>query len=313
MELKQLEYFVACADTLSFSKAANLLYTTQSNVSKVIKNLELELNAELFERRANGILLSERGRAIYEYACNTLDSAQKVFEVSQEKSREILNLSCNPSSWFAAAFCEFYMQHEKEHVSYQVLSAGTGEIIRRISSGLDQLGFVYVMEEKLPALEEKLSHTNLVFLPLARTRFMFYFGGRTNLEDFGISPDMDAEEARKQLLLQGDLELVQAYEDEFTLKSYWTENRLGKKGLTGQRVAVQTNSDYIMNELLRNSNLGNISGGYLSHAEQALITDGISLFGEKDSVLFGAILPKEAALSPKGEEFLEFIRQRLDE
>ena len=34
MELKQLEYFVACADIGSFTKAAELLYVNQSSVSR---------------------------------------------------------------------------------------------------------------------------------------------------------------------------------------------------------------------------------------------------------------------------------------
>ena len=37
MDLKQLQYFVACAQAGSFSDAAKILYSTQPSVSKVIK------------------------------------------------------------------------------------------------------------------------------------------------------------------------------------------------------------------------------------------------------------------------------------
>ena len=40
MDLKQLQYFVACAQAGSFSDAAKILYSTQPSVSKVIKALE---------------------------------------------------------------------------------------------------------------------------------------------------------------------------------------------------------------------------------------------------------------------------------
>ena len=40
MDLKQLQYFVVCAQTGSFSDAAKNLYSTQPSVSKVIKGLE---------------------------------------------------------------------------------------------------------------------------------------------------------------------------------------------------------------------------------------------------------------------------------
>ena len=37
MDLKQLQYFVVCAQTGSFSDAAKVLYSTQPSVSKVVK------------------------------------------------------------------------------------------------------------------------------------------------------------------------------------------------------------------------------------------------------------------------------------
>ena len=43
MELKQLEYFMVTCEKGSFNKAAECLYTTQPNVSKVISSLEKEL------------------------------------------------------------------------------------------------------------------------------------------------------------------------------------------------------------------------------------------------------------------------------
>lgn len=40
MDTKEIQCFVACAQTGSFSKAAEALYTTQSSVSKIIKAME---------------------------------------------------------------------------------------------------------------------------------------------------------------------------------------------------------------------------------------------------------------------------------
>ena len=48
MDLKQLQYFVVCAQTGSFSDAAKNLYSTQPSVSKVIKGLEDALGIQLF-------------------------------------------------------------------------------------------------------------------------------------------------------------------------------------------------------------------------------------------------------------------------
>ena len=62
LEVKELQYFVVCADLSSFSRAAEVLYTTQPNVSKVIRSLEEKLGFEVFERDNRGIKLTRRGR-----------------------------------------------------------------------------------------------------------------------------------------------------------------------------------------------------------------------------------------------------------
>ena len=69
MDLKQLQYFVACAQTGSFSDAAKVLYSTQPSVSKVIKSLEDTLGMQLFERLPRGIRLTVQGQKVYHYAC----------------------------------------------------------------------------------------------------------------------------------------------------------------------------------------------------------------------------------------------------
>ena len=47
LDLKQLKYFIVCAETGSISEAAKLLYTTQPSVSKAIKALEEEMGIVL--------------------------------------------------------------------------------------------------------------------------------------------------------------------------------------------------------------------------------------------------------------------------
>lgn len=78
IETKQLQYFIKCVELGSFSKAAEVLHTTQPNVSKVIKTFEDELDIELFTRQRNAIVLNENGRDVYEYACDAMHSVQQI-------------------------------------------------------------------------------------------------------------------------------------------------------------------------------------------------------------------------------------------
>ena len=48
MEIRQLKYFVATAESLNFSEAAKRNYVTQSTLSQQIKQLENEMGVQLF-------------------------------------------------------------------------------------------------------------------------------------------------------------------------------------------------------------------------------------------------------------------------
>ena len=49
MTLEQLQYFVAIVESATFFDAAESLHIAQSTLSKQIRNLELELDVQLFE------------------------------------------------------------------------------------------------------------------------------------------------------------------------------------------------------------------------------------------------------------------------
>ena len=76
LDLKQLKYFIVCAETGSISEAAKLLYTTQPSVSKAIKALEEEMGIVLFERMPRGIALTAKGREAYRYACRIINDSR---------------------------------------------------------------------------------------------------------------------------------------------------------------------------------------------------------------------------------------------
>ena len=108
IETKQLEYFVVCARLSSFSRAAEALYTTQPNVSKVIRTLEQELGFSLFIRQSRGIMLTSRGRRVYEYASKAVEQVEQLVSFARMDKGEELLASWNPSSWMASCFAAFY-------------------------------------------------------------------------------------------------------------------------------------------------------------------------------------------------------------
>lgn len=68
MEIKQLQAFIAVAELLHFGRAADRLFMAQAALSRMIKSLENELGAPLFERSTRSVHLTAAGRALLEPA-----------------------------------------------------------------------------------------------------------------------------------------------------------------------------------------------------------------------------------------------------
>lgn len=83
MDLKQLQVFVATADTPSFRAAADRLATQISSVSRTIAALEDELGVALFERGARGVRLTEVGRAFLTDARRILSDVDRARDAAQ--------------------------------------------------------------------------------------------------------------------------------------------------------------------------------------------------------------------------------------
>jgi DNA-binding transcriptional LysR family regulator len=73
LHLRDLRYFVAVAEELHFTRAAERLYVSQPALSKQIRLLERHLRAELFVREPRGVHLTAAGVALLSHAREVLD------------------------------------------------------------------------------------------------------------------------------------------------------------------------------------------------------------------------------------------------
>jgi DNA-binding transcriptional LysR family regulator len=84
MELKQLRFFLAVADTLNFTRAAERVGIAQPPLSQRIRALERELGAELFKRTKRSVELTKAGEALLLHARRMMNASDTA--VSQVRS-----------------------------------------------------------------------------------------------------------------------------------------------------------------------------------------------------------------------------------
>ncbi|MGA6152764.1 LysR family transcriptional regulator [Stenotrophomonas sp. NPDC087984] len=77
MELQQMRYVVAVAETNSFTRAAERCLVVQSALSHQVARLERELGARLFERTSRRVRLTPAGEAFLPAARQCLDAAER--------------------------------------------------------------------------------------------------------------------------------------------------------------------------------------------------------------------------------------------
>lgn len=92
MELHHLRYFVAVAERLSFSRAAEDLDLAQPSLSRQIRDLERELGAPLFNREGRRISLTAAGAALLPAARASLAEAER----GRRSVREVLGGRAGP-------------------------------------------------------------------------------------------------------------------------------------------------------------------------------------------------------------------------
>ena len=139
------------------------------------------------------------------------------------------------------------------------------------------------------------------FVPMYETEVILYPGRKTELYISG-KESVEPEDMK-------GLRFIQNYQDEFFDISAAGEDGFQWRDLD---ISVLTNSDYIMEKMLRNSRASNVSGSYLSENKKET-TPGIQLNMGDSRVIFGYILHRGEKIDESVQEFLDFLKKRLPE
>ncbi|MEK7325894.1 MAG: LysR substrate-binding domain-containing protein, partial [Chloroflexota bacterium] len=156
MEIRHLTYFVAVAERLNFSRAAEDLHVAQPAISQQIRALETELGVPLFERLGKRVALTEAGKALLPHARQILAAVEAARNEIRERgalARGTVSLGAPPTvsaHILPARLTAFEQKYPGLDVTLR--EAGTETLVKLVEGG--ELDLAIVSTDFLPASVE---------------------------------------------------------------------------------------------------------------------------------------------------------------
>src|ERR1700686_2285163 len=150
MELRHLRYFIAVAESLSFTKGAQKLHLAQPSLTRQIKDLEEEIGVRLLDRPKPRVTLTAEGSSFLLDAKRVLDLSEQIVESVQRLSRHesrplnigyVANLFYDLLPVTLASF-----QRSFPTVPINLFDMTCGDQFRALEDGRIDLGFVGLRE-----------------------------------------------------------------------------------------------------------------------------------------------------------------------
>lgn len=179
MTLEQLRIFVAVAERLHVTRAAEALHLTQSAASAAIAALEQRHNTKLFDRVGRRLELTAAGRALLPEARIVLQSARNAEAALSDLSalkRGTLTVAASQtvsSYWLPERLARF--THSHPAIGLTMIAGNTVQTAQAVMDGTAELGFVEG-EVRVPQLRHETVSTDRIAIyagpdhPLTRKR-----------------------------------------------------------------------------------------------------------------------------------------------
>ena len=167
MTFQQLEYGLETARCTSINKAAEKLYTHQSNLSNIIKQLEDELGIQIFERNKKGVTLTEPGREFLSYAEDIVkrkEFVEDLYSVRDKFNRVYLNVSSMRAFFMSVPVIKIQTaltERAEQSVYLRMKKQSFAEVLTDVGSGMSELGIVFVLKENSKRLRQQCSARGL--------------------------------------------------------------------------------------------------------------------------------------------------------
>ena len=149
MNIQQLRYVVAIANSGTFREAASKLFVSQPSLSVAIKDLEQELNFQIFTRTTTGAVLTSQGMTFYERALEVVRSFDS-FE------NRYLNASEKGNQFSIAS----------QHYDFLPPLITTIQILDEVAKGHSEIGIIYLNRQNSKGIQQNMDKLGLEAIDL---------------------------------------------------------------------------------------------------------------------------------------------------
>lgn len=170
MELKDLYYMIAVAETGSMHLAAKRLHVSQQNVSRVLNKFEQELQISLFDSSSLGTMLTPEGEKIYSYAIRIINDVQLLMQEIKTFPHETYCPKGNISIYYSNSLNDivdnFIFSFQKYHpnTSFSAIEATTKDCFALLQEKSSSIFFLQLSIEKLNEKKMLLSQNYECYL-----------------------------------------------------------------------------------------------------------------------------------------------------
>ncbi|WP_028263303.1 LysR family transcriptional regulator [Atopobium fossor] len=173
MNLQQLRYIIAIAESGSMNSVAKTHFIAQSSLSVAVKDLEQELGITIFTRTSKGIRVTREGVEFLGYARQVVEQAdllQSRYAGHPDQLKQRLSISSQHYAFVVRAFTEFVRTQEGSGFDFILRETRTTNIINDVADFRSDIGILFLSSYNEQALRRRFDENNLKFASLYKAK-----------------------------------------------------------------------------------------------------------------------------------------------
>ena len=298
MNIQQLRYVVAIANSGTFREAAEKMYVSQPSLSISVRDLEKELGFKIFRRTSSGTFLTRRGMEFYEKAQELVkgfDVFQNQYANPEEEKKEF-SISSQHYDFLPPLITQFSVLYP-ENKDFRIFESTTVQILDEVAQGPSELGIIYLNKQKTKGIMQRVDKLGLEVVDLIPFQTHIYLR-------------KDHPLAKKEFLVMEDLAHLPTVrftqeKDEYL---YYSENFVDTSS-SSQLFNVTDRAT--LNGILERTDAYATGSGFLDSQS----VNGITVIPLIDDLNNKMVYVKreEVDLSPVAEKFVQVMEAYFDE